>query len=108
MCRVHRLILGADNIFWSRVTSTAPTMIYWGRNAIKCITEICFGGIAKKPKLFCLPPELVGKNIARPNWGWLPIEPNYTYPSFRGQNIEAHVYADADEVELLVDGEPLE
>lgn len=53
------------------------------------------------PHLFCLPPELTGKNIARLSWGWLPVERNYTYPGQDGSFFEAHIYADADEVELL-------
>lgn len=61
-------------------------------------------GISNGPKLFCLPPELTGKNIARLSWGWLPVERNYTYPGFEGQEMELHIYARADEVELLQNG----
>lgn len=61
-------------------------------------------GVSGGPRLFCLPPELTGKNIARLSWGWLPVERNYTYPGFEGQNMEVHVYARADEVELLQNG----
>lgn len=56
------------------------------------------------PHLFCLPPELTGKNIARLSWGWLPVEKNYTYPGQDGAAFEAHIYADADEIELLQNG----
>lgn len=56
------------------------------------------------PKLFCLPPELVGKHIARLSWGWLPVRRSYTFPGWEGQNVEIHVYAGADEVELLQNG----
>ncbi|MCM1027957.1 MAG: DUF4982 domain-containing protein [Roseburia sp.] len=65
-------------------------------------------GMSKGPKLFCLPPELTGKNLARLSWGWMPVERNYTYPGYEEQRIEAHVYADGDEAELLLDGRPLE
>ena len=56
------------------------------------------------PKLFCLPPKLVGKHIARLSWGWLPVRRSYTFPGQEGQSVEVHVYADADEVELLQNG----
>ena len=67
--------------------------IVWGSNA--------------GPHLFCLPPELTGKNIARLSWGWLPVEKNYTYPGQDGAAFEAHIYADAEEVELLQNGKSL-
>lgn len=67
--------------------------IVWGSNAGPC--------------LFCLPPELTGRNIARLSWGWLPVEKNYTYPGQDGAAFEAHIYADADEVELLQNGKSL-
>ena len=56
------------------------------------------------PKLFCLPPELVGKHIARLSWGWMPVRRSYTFAGREGQDVEIHVYADADEVELLQNG----
>ena len=56
------------------------------------------------PKLFCLPPELVGKHIARLSWGWMPVRRSYTFAGCEGQDVEIHVYADADEVELLQNG----
>lgn len=61
-------------------------------------------GVSCGPKLFCLPPELTGKSIARLSWSWLPVEENYTFPGAEGQSMEAHIYADADEVELLQNG----
>ena len=56
------------------------------------------------PKLFCLPPELTGKNIARLSWGWLPVRRSYSFPGQEGQNMEVHIYADAEEVELFQNG----
>lgn len=61
-------------------------------------------GNEKGPRLFCLPPQLTGKHLARLSWGWLPVEENYTFPGQEGQSMEAHVYADAEEVELLQNG----
>ena len=61
-------------------------------------------GRSKGPKLFCLPPHLTGKNIARLSWGWLPVQKNYTFAGQEDQMIEVHVYADADEVEVFQNG----
>lgn len=60
--------------------------------------------VNKGPHIFCLPPQLTGRNIARLSWGWLPVEHNYTYPGREGQLLEVHIYADCDEVELLQNG----
>lgn len=56
------------------------------------------------PKIFCLPPHLYGKNIARLSWGWLPVERNYTYEGWEGSTMEIVIYACADEVELFQNG----
>lgn len=60
---------------------------------------------ANGPKIFCLPPELTGKNIARLSWGWLPVRRSYTFAGCEQQKLEVHVYADADVVELFQNGE---
>jgi beta-galactosidase len=59
------------------------------------------------PRLFVQPPELTGKQLLRMAWTWDPVERNYTYPGYEGQDIEAHIYAAADEVELLQNGKSL-
>ena len=55
----------------------------------------------------CLPPELVDKHLARLSWAWLPVQRNYTFPGCEGQDVEVNIYADADEVELLLNGRSL-
>lgn len=60
-----------------------------------------------QPRLFVLSPELTGHRIARMSWTWDPVEPCYTWPGHEGQPIEAHIYANADEVELLQNGRSL-
>lgn len=60
--------------------------------------------VAKSPRIFCLPPTLVGKNIARLSWAWLPVQRSYSFAGCEGQPVEVHVYADADAVELLQNG----
>ncbi len=57
-----------------------------------------------EPKIFCLPPDLVGKNITRLSWTWDPVQRNYTFPGFEGQDVEVNIYADAEEVELIQNG----
>lgn len=64
-------------------------------------------GVAEKPALFCLPPKLTGKHLARLSWCWLPVERNYTFKGEEGAPIEAYVYADCDEVELIQNGKSL-
>lgn len=59
------------------------------------------------PHIFCLPPELVDKHLARLSWAWLPVQRNYTFPGCEGQDVEVNIYADADEVELLLNGRSL-
>lgn len=61
-------------------------------------------GVNLGPKLYCLSPELTGKNIARLSWCWLPVEKSYSFPGWENRSIEAYVYADAEEVELLQNG----
>lgn len=43
-------------------------------------------------------------HIARLSWGWLPVRRSYTFAGCEGQDVEVHIYADADEVELLQNG----
>lgn len=59
---------------------------------------------ASAPKIFCLPPQLTGRHLARLAWGWLPVQRSYTFPEAEGKPLEVHVYADADEVILLQNG----
>lgn len=59
------------------------------------------------PHLFTLSPELTGKHLARLSWAWLPVAANYTFPGKEGSAMEAHIYANADEVELFLNGESL-
>ena len=61
-------------------------------------------GCEDGPKLFCLPPELTGKNIARLSWGWLPVRRSYSFSRQDGQDMEVHIYANAEEVELFQNG----
>lgn len=59
------------------------------------------------PHLFTLSPDLTGKHLARLSWAWLPVASTYTYPGAEGQPMEAHIYANAQEVELFQNGQSL-
>ena len=60
-----------------------------------------------EPRIFCLPPQLTGKHLARLSWAWLPVERSYTWPGCEGQEVEVNIYANADTVELLLNGRSL-
>lgn len=64
-------------------------------------------GSTAAPRIFCLPPELVGKHLARLSWAWLPVQRSYTWPGDEGKEIETNIYADADEVELFCNGKSM-
>lgn len=61
-------------------------------------------GRAEAPKIFCLPPELTGRSIARLSWGWLPVRRSYTFDGHEERTLEVHVYAGADQVERFQNG----
>jgi len=68
--------------------------------------DVLWGSTAA-PRIFCLPPELVGKHLARLSWAWLPVQRSYTWPGDEGKEIEVNIYADADEVELFCNGKSM-
>ena len=89
---------------WPWMTAACSDFDLTGQKRPQSYYRDMVWGISNGPCLFCLPPELTGKRIARLSWGWLPVERSYTYPGFEGQALEVHIYARADEVELLQNG----
>lgn len=89
------------NPAWPWMTAACSDIDFIGQKRPQSFYRDTFWQESRTPQIFCLPPELTGKNIARLSWGWLPVERNYTYPGCEGQALEVHVYANADEVELL-------
>lgn len=64
-------------------------------------------GLRKDPVIFVLPPEYYGKKMYIKLWAWEPVERSYTFPGFEGKKIKVFIYADAEEVELFVNGKSL-
>ncbi|MEJ5228599.1 MAG: glycoside hydrolase family 2 TIM barrel-domain containing protein [Pseudothermotoga sp.] len=64
-------------------------------------------GNRKDPYIAVLPPGLYGKKIYIRPWGWEPVERSYTFPGCKGMPIRVFIYADADEIELFVNGRSL-
>lgn len=64
-------------------------------------------GNRKDPYITVLPPHLYGKKIYIRAWGWEPVERSYTFRGCEGMPITVYIYADADEVELFVNGRSL-
>lgn len=64
-------------------------------------------GNRRDPYIAILPPNLYGKKLYIRAWGWEPVERSYTFPGCEGMPITVYVYADADEVELFINGRSL-
>lgn len=64
-------------------------------------------GLRKAPYIAVQKPEHYGDKPFMSNWGWSDALNNWTWPGFEGKPIVVEVYSDADEVELLVNGEGL-
>ncbi|ADL42106.1 glycoside hydrolase family 2 sugar binding [Caldicellulosiruptor obsidiansis OB47] len=64
-------------------------------------------GNRKDPYIVILPPQVYGKKLYFKPWAWEPVERSHTFPGCEGMPIEIHIYANADEVELFVNGRSL-
>ncbi|WP_232841583.1 DUF4982 domain-containing protein [Caldicellulosiruptor acetigenus] len=64
-------------------------------------------GNRKDPYIVILPPQVYGKKLYFKPWAWEPVERSYTFPGCEGMPIAIHIYANADEVELFVNGRSL-
>ncbi len=74
------------------------------RLPISFYREIAFG-LRAEPYLAVLRPRRHGQTIPAPNaWQWTDTLASWTWPGFEGRPTTVEVYADADEVELLLDG----
>jgi hypothetical protein len=69
--------------------------------------EIVFG-LRHDPYLAVQRPERYGQSKLAPNaWAWSDSVASWTWPGFEGKPSVVEVYADADRVELLLDGRPV-
>lgn len=61
-------------------------------------------GLRKKPYIAVLPPDLYDKTLVALPWSWEPVERCWNYSGYEGKPIKVYVYANADEVELFLNG----
>jgi beta-galactosidase len=69
--------------------------------------EIVFG-LRAEPYLAVLRPHHQGRAVAHASpWAWSDVVSSWTWPGHEGDTVTVEVYADADDVELLLDGRSL-
>lgn len=61
-------------------------------------------GIRIEPYMAVLPPELYDKSLIALPWSWEPVERCWNYEGYEGKPVRVYVYANADEVELFLNG----
>jgi len=71
------------------------------RRPISYYREIVFG-LRTAPYIAVLRPEHYGKQAKTSGWGWSDSISSWSWDGYEGKPIQVEVYADADEVELLV------
>lgn len=64
-------------------------------------------GLRKAPYIAVQLPEHYGQKPHMSNWSWSDVQPSWTWPGFEGRPVKVEVYSDADEVELLLDGQSM-
>lgn len=63
--------------------------------------------VRNHPYIAVLSPEKTQLQEHHTPWGWPDVEHRWSYPGAEGKRTRVQVYASADEVELLVNGEPV-
>ena len=61
-------------------------------------------GLRKEPYIAVVTPVHYGEKPIVSNWSWSDSTENWTWPGYEGKPVKVEVYADADEVELLING----
>ncbi|MFF8449999.1 glycoside hydrolase family 2 TIM barrel-domain containing protein [Streptomyces leeuwenhoekii] len=75
------------------------------RRPVSYYREIVFG-LRTEPYIAVRRPERHGMPVAVATpWAWTDSVSSWSWPGFEGAPVHVEVYADADEVELLLDGE---
>lgn len=74
------------------------------RRPISYWREIVWG-FRKTPYISVCPPDRYGQAVKRVSWSWSDSYESWNWPGYEGKPIEVEVYADADEVELFVNGQ---
>ena len=68
--------------------------------------EIVFA-LRTEPYIAVRRPEHHGKNPVLSQWSWTDTAASWTWPGFAGKPVTVEVYSAADEVELLLNGQPV-
>lgn len=59
------------------------------------------------PVITVLRPEHFGKKESISTWGWADVIESYSLPGYEGKEIRLDIYSDADEVEIVINGNPV-
>lgn len=97
--------------FESGVASGYPWFAAWcgdidltgNRRPISYYREIVFG-LRKDPYIAVQRPEHYGKEPFPSSWSWSDSVSSWSWNGYEGKPIKVEVYADAEEIELLVNG----
>ncbi len=65
-------------------------------------------GVRAQPFIGVLDPQDHGKKIRFNHWGWEPVIDSWTFPGSEGRPTQVDVYSAAEEVELRLNGAPLD
>ncbi len=93
------------------IQSTYPWITAWvgdidiigNRRSVSYYREIVFG-LRKAPYIAVQRPQHYFKKATLSSWGWSDSISSWSWNGYEGKPIKVEVYADAEEVELLVNG----
>lgn len=96
---------------WSGGGSAWPWLTAWCgdiditgfRRPVSYWREIVFG-LRTEPYIAVLRPQFHGRKPKTSPWGWSDSISSWSWEGFEGKPVTVEVYADADEVELLLNG----
>lgn len=92
----------AANFPW-RIADCGTININGIRQPVSYWREIVWH-LRKEPFISVCPPAFYKVGINPTMWGWSDSRISWNWPGYEGKPIEVEVYADADEVELFVNG----
>ena len=76
------------------------------RRTVSYYREIVFG-LRKAPFIAAYSPAHYGDEATRMQWSWSDTRHTWSWPGYEGKPVQVEVYADADEVELFLNGKSL-
>lgn len=79
-----------------------------GKRKAKSYYRETVWGLRDTPAILVGRPEKFGKPENLGNWGWTDAIPSWTLHGSEGKMVQVSVYADADEIELYLNGQLLE